>query len=593
MEGETANDHVAPHASTTTTTMRLPNGERFKSERDGMVFYLCFSIAWTIAIAMGAVAVKEVARTAWRLVTVASSLFAVMLPCFCVMASTNARRMRIGADAGEARKSSGAADPLGDAPRGRRRLCIVGAGASGLTATRHALRRGFDVTTFEKSDSVGGVWAYGHDACKVFNNVIQNVTKLTNVFADYPAKRAWPSYLGWRQTMDYLTGYAAAFSLNEHIELNAEIVRVERDEKSGEFEVTIAYRGESATMTHRIERFDYVWVASGQLTQATMPEIRGLSTFTGDVLHSSEYKTPTLFAEKNVLVVGLGSASGSDIAQELSWVASSVSLSIRTERDVYSRGIIGGVASMMNRVAWILPAWLGVLGYTYLDCYGMIHHLRKGVTDSGDLLSHFALNKIKRVDVIERVHGSTVYFTDGTCSVYDVIICATGYRRSFDFMAKNLQPNEKSGLFEDCILPSDPRVAYVLFVLPFGSHWQLAELQSMLLARVHDGTIPLPSRETMATLADSFNIVGTHEHLAEWWKHRYIFVLAPYIFPKLATLWRRPRLAMRILWSPWVAPFGEWASENDRDRTCYRDSWALANVTWSGHRLNRCMFFPW
>ena len=561
-----------------------------RPDADRALTAVALALAWLAFIAFAASAAARAARAAAALASDALACALVVFPCACAIALANARRMRAGARAGETRRAEGGADPLGEVATRGRRLCVVGAGASGLCATRQALRRGFDVRAYERSDSVGGVWAYGHSSGKVFNNVIQNVTKMCNVFCDYPAVSSAPPYMGWERTLEYLSGYCKCFNLEEYIEFNTEVVRVERDESTGEFEVTIAdVRAQTSpekerSVVHRIERFDYVWVASGQLTKPVMPDIPGLDTFFGTVIHSADYKVPTQFAEQNVLVIGLGSASGSDIAQELTWVARSVSLSVRTERTIYSRGIRNGMASIINRISWIIPAWLGVVMFTYLDVYPVVHRPRPGVTDSGDLLTHIAHQKIKRVGLVDRVQGCTVHFKDGTSGKYDAIVLATGFKREFNFMAKNLQPVE-CGLFEDCILPTDPRVGYILFVLPFGSHWQLAELQAMLLARVHDGTVPLPSRATMSKLANKFNLAGHHEHYGEYWKHKYLFILAPYIFPKFETLIRHPLIALRIAWSPWITPVGEWAS--DKDRTRYSAACGLGKVRWNGFRVNR------
>ena len=68
---------------------------------------------------------------------------------------------------------------------------------------------------------------------------------------------------------------------------------------------------------------------------------------------------------------------------------------------------------------------------------------------------------------------------------------------------------------------------------------------------------------------------------------KYLFLLAPYIFPKLETLLRQPRLLMRILWSPYVAPPCEWASESWRDRTAYGDARGHMSVKWNKFRWNR------
>lgn len=517
-------------------------------------------------------------------------------PSAVVMAWLNwTRVLRRGAVAGEARRRDGEADPLGledddddgggarDRTPRKRRVCVIGGGgASGLSCVRWALEYGFDVVAYEKSETLGGVWAYGSSSSKVFNSVLQNVTKLANCFTNYPVPKSWPIYLGWRRTLEYLHGYADAFGLREHIELRAEVTHVEKDEKTGKFLVTVESSAQEGW--RRVEEFDFVWVASGQLTEKKLPDVNGLDSFPGKVCHSVEYKTPIPFADQRVLIVGLGSASGSDIAQELAGIARSVTLIVRTERWIISRGIVSGCATLINRVALYTPAWLGVLFHAFIDWYPFVHRVDPpGVTDSGDLLSAIALQKIKRAPGIDRVRGATVFFVDGSSATFDAIIFATGFQQRYDFMPENLKPTAR-GLFEHCILPHEPRVGYVLFVLPFGTHWQLAESQAMLLALAHSGALPLPSRETMCELSPPS--VGRHEHLAEYFRIKYLAMLAKYIYSPDKE--NRLRFLWRLAWSPYVAPIGEWGMPNIVAKTRYSDSARHMRTNWRGLRFNHC-----
>lgn len=42
-------------------------------------------------------------------------------------------------------------------------VCVIGAGALGLVATKNFTEEGFDVTTFERNDYVGGLWHHTED----------------------------------------------------------------------------------------------------------------------------------------------------------------------------------------------------------------------------------------------------------------------------------------------------------------------------------------------------------------------------------------------------------------------------------------------
>ena len=173
--------------------MRFLDDREFPTTQDALVFYAAFVLAWAVFLPPVFWVCVELARALCLCCKYIAFAFAAMFPAWCVMAYVNAKKMRESVPLGVRRKTVGEADPLQGRSNGAKRLCIVGAGAAGLCATRAALRRGFKVCTYEKSDSPGGVWAYGRRSGKVFNSVLQNVTKMANCFADYPAPRSFPS----------------------------------------------------------------------------------------------------------------------------------------------------------------------------------------------------------------------------------------------------------------------------------------------------------------------------------------------------------------------------------------------------------------
>uniref|UniRef100_A0A915PK56 Flavin-containing monooxygenase n=1 Tax=Setaria digitata TaxID=48799 RepID=A0A915PK56_9BILA len=57
------------------------------------------------------------------------------------------------------------------------RICVIGAGASGLTATKICLEYNFQVMCLEKSIDIGGLWRYKPHPCApgsdfIFHNFV-------------------------------------------------------------------------------------------------------------------------------------------------------------------------------------------------------------------------------------------------------------------------------------------------------------------------------------------------------------------------------------------------------------------------------------
>lgn len=42
------------------------------------------------------------------------------------------------------------------------KIAVIGAGPSGLCAAKHSLDRNYDVTVFEQTSKVGGLWNYSN-----------------------------------------------------------------------------------------------------------------------------------------------------------------------------------------------------------------------------------------------------------------------------------------------------------------------------------------------------------------------------------------------------------------------------------------------
>ena len=152
------------------------------------------------------------------------------------------------------------------------------------------------------------------------------------------------------------------------------------------------------------------------------------------------------------------------------------------------------------------------------------------MTDSKDFLNAVALGRVSLAKTVRSVSGSTVSFADGASADFDVVVFATGFARDVPFIHRSLRP-ETRGLYKGALVPSEPRVGYCLFVLPFGSHFQVAELQAAWLAEVWSGGLPTPSVADMLRLARRVPVVAAHAKLGEYHRMQYLALLRPAVFP--------------------------------------------------------------
>ena len=100
-----------------------------------------------------------------------------------------------------------------------KRVCIIGAGPSGLTAAKNCLQAGLDFVVFEKNDKVGGNWVFksktGHSS--VYENTYLISSKSWSEFEDFPMPTDYPDYPSHIQMQQYFESYARHFNVYSHI----------------------------------------------------------------------------------------------------------------------------------------------------------------------------------------------------------------------------------------------------------------------------------------------------------------------------------------------------------------------------------------
>ena len=81
-----------------------------------------------------------------------------------------------------------------------KRIAVIGAGATGMTATKACLEQGFDVVVFEKTNYTGGLWRYQdklgeNGIASVMKSTIINTSKEMSAFSDFPPPEEYPNFM--------------------------------------------------------------------------------------------------------------------------------------------------------------------------------------------------------------------------------------------------------------------------------------------------------------------------------------------------------------------------------------------------------------
>jgi thioredoxin reductase len=219
---------------------------------------------------------------------------------------------------------------------------VIGAGASGLVTARELLRQGFEVTIFEQSTNVGGLWVYdpktesdklGLDVEKrihssLYSSLRTNLPRDIMAFSDYRfdssggGDNEWPRFPHHTQVCTYLTNFAKDHQLIELICFNTQVVELQYGIDHSN--VTLKLKsGTDAKPVLSTSYFDAVAICNGHFANPRVPQLKGMSSFSGKVIHSHNYRDPEAFKGQRVAVFGV-SASGVDIAREIASEAAEV-----------------------------------------------------------------------------------------------------------------------------------------------------------------------------------------------------------------------------------------------------------------------------
>ncbi|KAK8128517.1 hypothetical protein PG984_009625 [Apiospora sp. TS-2023a] len=416
------------------------------------------------------------------------------------------------------------------------RVAVIGAGISGVASAAHLLRYGLDVAVFERSSIAGGVWHYDPRTAREppypnehppvpadldpSGTPVENGTPAEASFDEVSIAHAppGPCYVGLRNNvptslmrstlLDWPEG-SEDFVSQDHLEkyvqrlakhtgaqektlydTSVESVHKPPAPRNGPSKAAPSSgsggQNDDVKFVDRTWQFDAVVVASGHYHEPRVPAIPGLSDlkrrFPDRVMHSKRYRTPALFRDKNVFIIGAG-VSSLDIARE----------SEATAKRIYqsSRG------GHFDLPASLLPA----SAERVAGIHSFIAH--EGTFDTTSLSD-----------------GSPIPFeavlTDGTrLRDIDHVVLGTGYISSYPFLSgPHLQtpavPPEDAtdetiitsdggvthNLHKDLFYLPDPTLAFV--GVPYHvSTFSLFDFQAEVAARVFAGRAALPLEAAM------------------------------------------------------------------------------------------------
>ena len=388
------------------------------------------------------------------------------------------------------------------------RVCLIGAGSSGIAALKAMKDRGLPCDCYEISDEVGGNWCFRNrnGMSAAYESLHINTDSRVMEYGDYPMPASVPDFPGHALIKRYFDDYVDHFDLRSMIHFNTGVERAVR-RGDGLWEIT--------TSTGETREYDALMVANGHHWDPRWPDPPYPGEFHGPQIHSHEYlgpEEPLDLKGKRVLIVGMGN-SAMDISCELArpGLAESVHLSARHGVWILPKYLFGIPLSQLSN----LPPWIPWQVGSFLTSlivalnvgkpwnYGLPRPdhriLQSHPTISQEIFIRLGSGDIEPVPGIERLDGDHVAFTDGRRLPVDVIIWCTGYRVSFPFFDESFlsAPDNDLPLWERMVRPGIDNLFFIGLLQPLGAIMPIAEAQGKLLADHLSGRVLFPDRGDM------------------------------------------------------------------------------------------------
>ncbi len=391
------------------------------------------------------------------------------------------------------------------------KVCVIGAGSSGIVAAQVLQARGIPFDCFEKGSMVGGNWRYENDngMSSAYRSLHINTSRRVMAFKTLPMPDRFPDYPNHFQMAEYFDEYVDHFGLRDKIRFRTEVKKVEPVD--GEWEVTV----EDAEGNSQTHRYRAVLVANGHHWDPRWPEpgFPGADEYTGEQIHVHHYREPDVLPGKRVLVLGIGN-SAVDVAVESSRIADATFLAMRRGAYVLPKYINGKpIDETSNPFISALPIAvqrffvnraLNIAAAGDMTAYGLPqpdHKLFEAhPTVSSELLPRLGHGDIEVRPNIDRFLGErTVRFVDGSEEEIDLVVYCTGYKMTFPFFDPEVlsAPDNRLPLYRRVVSVERPGLYMIGFIQPLGPIMPLAEAQCEWVADLIGGRAALPAAVEM------------------------------------------------------------------------------------------------
>ena len=318
------------------------------------------------------------------------------------------------------------------------KIVVIGAGPAGLACAAILAKNNIPFELLEQANTICPAWHNHYDRLSL------HTVKSLSALPYLPFPDSYPTYVPKAELLTYFDDYVQHFDIKPR--LNTTVQHIEENEN-----------GWTITTSNGEEiKGSQIIITTGFNRVPFSPEIIGLESFTGEIMHSKNYKNPNQLEGNRILVVGMGN-SGAEIALDLALNGKTTYLSVRGPVNIVPRDFLGNPTQLTAKKLAIFPPFIGdrlgrlvqYFSIGNLNKYGIkrpnifpAKQLRTlGKTPVIDLgtVAEIKKGNISIRPGIKTINGASVQFTNNQSDHFDHIIFATGYQSAVEQFAPFVQ----------------------------------------------------------------------------------------------------------------------------------------------------------
>jgi cation diffusion facilitator CzcD-associated flavoprotein CzcO len=177
-------------------------------------------------------------------------------------------------------------------------VIVIGGGQSGLAMGYYLRRSGLSYIILDNQKESGGAWLHTWKSLRLFSPAQWSSLPgmiMTGGSEHYPTRDV---------TIEYLKSYETKYNLP--VKRKVDVFNVLKVDEEFQLQTSEGILLAKAVVS-----------ATGSFNNPIIPAIKGIQNFKGQILHSSQYESPSPFENKRVAIVGEGN-SGAQILAEVS-----------------------------------------------------------------------------------------------------------------------------------------------------------------------------------------------------------------------------------------------------------------------------------